>query len=345
MMRFSAGRAPFSMLVAMLAISCPAFATRPSRAQECAIPVCKVPCCSGGEVGSMVECWQPCWYVQAEVLALRVNELPSDPLALNVGAGATVLTTRDLSYPYQAGPRITMGRTLQSGGSIQATYFGLMEWSSDATVVDVNNLRLPGDLGLAGDDFFGADSITVTQRTQFHSLELNLLQPLNDSSFSWLAGIRYLNFGERLNLHSVDSDGEESDYRTTANNHLIGGQLGGFFDARLDRFTLTALGKAGVYGAIQSATTFVGDFDNTIVLRNLAPNRGGVAFVGEVGLNASYLLTDWLAVRGGYNMYFLAGIARGTDQLDFTDTPASSTTVVNGGAILHGFNGGLEVTW
>jgi hypothetical protein len=299
-----------------------------------------------GDVYYATEQWTADWYVQAEALALRIDELGATPLALNVGTGATELTTRGLGYPYRTGPRLTIGRALQSGGALEATYFGLMQWSTSATATSPNNLRLPGTIGLALDDFFGADAITATQQTQLHNVELNLIQRWSDTNLSWLVGFRYVNFSEQVNLHAFDSDGEESDYRVTATNNLVGGQLGGKYDVYWDRFQLTALGKAGVYGAIQNASTLLRDFDNTVVLRNLSVNRGDVAFIGEVGLNGTYFVNDWLALRGGYNVYFLTGIARGTDQFDFTDTPASSTALVGtGGALLHGFNGGVEVRW
>ena len=285
------------------------------------------------------------YYFRADAMSLRISELRGVPLVLNVATLAPELSVRDLGYPFQTGTRLTIGKCLSSGSALEATYFGLMQWSSTATATDANNLRLSGDLGLATDDFFGADSMTVSQKTQIHNAELNYITPYSNS-LQLLAGLRYFNLSEQSNLHSIDSDGEESDYRVTAGNHLIGGQVGVLKNISRGKWVISPLGKAGIYGNVQRASTFLGDFDNSVILRDLTLSQGNVSFLGEAGINGAYFFNKNVAIRGGYNNYLLTGIARGTSQFDFTDTPGSSTTIKdNDVAFIHGFNGGIEFRW
>ena len=118
--------------------------------------------------------------------------------------------------------------------SWEGVYFGLQNWNAYATASGGNNLALPGDLALATDDFFGADIMQVHYSAQLHNAELNSWHRYCDTKLSFMAGARYLNLNERFNIHSVDSDAEESDYNVNTRNQLMGGQIGARLLRRLD---------------------------------------------------------------------------------------------------------------
>jgi hypothetical protein len=51
-------------------------------------------------------------------------------------------------------------------------------------------------------------------------------------------------------------------------------------------------------------------------------------------------------LRAGYNLIWLDGLALAPDQWDFSNTPASGTSLVDGGSLfLHGANLGVERRW
>ena len=156
----------------------------------------------------------------------------------------------------------------------------------------------------------------------------------------------YLSLNEQFNLRAIDSDSGASDYHIHARNSLFGGQLGARVERRWRCIDWELTGKAGVFGNVGHQGTWMGDFDNTVILRDSATTRNNVAFVGDLNWTVSFRLNDVWTIRGGYTVMWVEGLALATDQLDFTDTVTSGTAVRNGGGVfLHGANVGLEARW
>jgi len=283
-------------------------------------------------------------YVQAEALFLgRINRDRDQPLVLTT-PGETLLTTRDLDFQFVTSPRLLVGLRGCDDRAWEASYFGLHHWRAAAVASSENNLRIPGDLALATLDYFDADTIGVSYSSQLHNFEINRVTPFHRCSL--LVGFRYLNLNEQFNLHAIDSDSGASDYRIHARNNLFGAQLGARIERRWRCFDWELTGKAGVFGNVGRQATWMGDFDNTVILRDSATTRGNVAFVGDLNCTLLFRLNDIWTIRGGYTLMWVEGLALATDQLDFTDTVTSGTAVRNGGGVfLHGANVGLEARW
>ncbi|MEI8374514.1 MAG: Lpg1974 family pore-forming outer membrane protein [Planctomycetota bacterium] len=293
-------------------------------------------------------CEEPRFYATADALFLKLDQgtRQAMPVVINQDTGETALTTHDLDYNMVAGPRLAFGYRLNECGTIEASYFGLHHWDATAEVTGNNNLRLPGDLPLATLDFFDADHMRLDYSSELNNVEINYYRRTGFENLSLLVGFRYLNLNETFNIHSNDVDTGGSDYNIRATNNLFGAQFGGRWQKDWDRLGLDFVGKAGIFGNSAKQHTFVGDFDNTYVMRDSTTTGANAAFIGELGFNGSYRLTQALCVRAGYNLIWIEGLARAMDQLDFTDTPTSGTTLVIGkGAFLHGGNVGLEARW
>jgi len=82
-------------------------------------------------------------------------------------------------------------------------------------------------------------------------------------------------------------------------------------------------------------------------LRGRVTDRAGeVAMVADLNISAIYKLNCTWAIRAGYNLMWIEGIATAPDQLDFTDTAQSGTVIqTKGGEFFHGVNLGLEARW
>ena len=109
-------------------------------------------------------------------------------------------------------------------------------------------------------------------------------------------------------------------------------------------FTLNGVGKAGVYYNHQAyqATQVTSSLGNSA----LADNKDTVSFLGELGVNASLALTNWLSWRTGYSVFWLGGVATPANQLGRTDIAAATTSVgPYGSVLLHGVTTGLEARW
>ena len=284
------------------------------------------------------------FYVQADALILqRVPLRIEQPVVLDT-AGATLLTTRDAGLPMQAGPRLTLGFSSDDCRAWEGVYFGTHSWHGTASVDLANDLWIPGDLALATFDFRFADQMRIDYSAQLHNVEIN--RWWHGGAYSWLAGFRYVNLDENFNILARDANTGGSDYRIDAENNLFGGQLGGRLDGCRGRFAWDLTGKAGLFGNAGRQHTFVGDFNNTFVLRDVAANSTDLALVAEITLNAEWRLCDTWSVRAGYNLMWVEGVVLAPNQLDFTDTPLSGSAIDNdGGIFLHGAHVGLAACW
>jgi hypothetical protein len=201
------------------------------------------------------------------------------------------------------------------------------------------NLPAPGTV-VPGE----GDQMQVDYSSQLHNVELN--RWCHRHGRSWLAGFRYVNLDERFNIHASDFNTGGSDYSIGSWNHLFGGQIGARLAGRRCRLSWDITGKAGLFGNAGGQRTAIADFDNTFALRNTHASATNVAFVADINVSLSWRLSDVWAVRGGYQVMWVEGVALAPDQLDFTDTPLSSTTVDHsGGACWHGAHVGLAACW
>lgn len=288
----------------------------------------------------------PKFYFVGEALWLHLNQTSAFPVVQNQNTLATALNTNALNFGTRAGPRLTVGYRFSQCGTAELSYFGLQDWHASAAARGNNNLTLPGDLGPATDDFFGANVMQVNSAARLNNVEANYWHQTSRSRLSLLAGFRYFNFSDKFDITAVDSDTSISNYRTSTRNNLFGAQAGARWRAQRGIWGLEIVKKAGIYGNNASQSTYLGDFGNTVVLRNSHTNGGSTAFIAEIGVNGRMQLTNWLYFRGGYNLIWVDGIARAANQLDFSNHAGSGTTLHDrSNLFLHGANLGLEARW
>jgi hypothetical protein len=287
-------------------------------------------------------------YAQVDAIFFTRNvQAGNQPLVLRDIVNPTepnvVLSTSDLSIPFQVGPRVTLGHEFDSTYSFEASYFGIFNWHDTLTATGANNLNLPGDLGLTGGlAFIGADQVTVTYDSQVNNGELNLLHSYGN--ISCLIGFRYFNLGEHLNIVANDIVDGTGFYDVNAYNNMFGLQGGARLVQACGNWSYDLTGKAGVYGNEISSSQSVEDAGTA--LRNVHTTGTAVAFLGELGLNGNYQFSQNWFLRGGYQVYWIDGIALAPEQLDFTDTPTSGTHLNKTGSLfMQGANAGLMARW
>jgi hypothetical protein len=284
-------------------------------------------------------------YFVGEALFLKLNQARDQAVVINENTQETLLGTSDLNFAMTGGMRAILGWNLNDRWAIEASYFGTNHWNDTAIVEGNNNLSLPGDVALATFDFFDADRMVVSYSGNLHSTEANAFRRLGDSHLWLMAGFRYVRLSEHFNIHSTDLDSGTSDYDIRAYNDLFGGQIGARWERQWKRLCFEVTGKAGICGNTARQYTFLGDFDNSFVLRNSETIAGYTSFVGELDFNLTCRLIGGLSARAGYNLLWLTNVARAADQLDFTNNLDSGTALVRGNAFLHGVNVGLEARW
>lgn len=290
------------------------------------------------------------WYGSAEAFLLQLDHGAngSTPVILDSASGATLLGTNDLTYSMQAGPRLVLGRAVGDAGAVELVYFGLNDWNTSRTVTGDNDLRIPGDLGLSTLDFFNVDQLTASQSATLNNVEANAWRRVDDGPICLMAGFRYFQLNENFAISGQDTDTGASTYSIRTRNDLFGAQIGGRYREMFGtgRFGIEATAKAGVFGNGVGMNQFVSDFDNTFVVRDAATTASRVAFVGDLGFTGLIRVTDNINARIGYSLIWAEGVARAANQLDFTDSSTSGTTLAYGqGAFLQGINIGFEVGW
>jgi hypothetical protein len=313
--------------------------------------------CSGMQC--CAACCQRCprTYVQAEAIFLgRNNRSGNQALVfdMNQPRGSDVLVgTCDLDFDFEPGVRALLRHYLDDCCAVEASYFGIFDWAATEKACGRNSLAIPGDLGLASNDFFEADIMRVDYSADLHNVEVNFVKSCGSCCcdggrrLSCFVGPRYLGLEEELNIRSTDFDEGTSDYNVRADNDLYGVQIGGRVERWTNRFGWEVTGRAGIFGNDVRQSQFVTDFPPPFELRPRTGADGGrVAFVGDLSLSLTYRLTSRCSLRGGYNVMWVEGVALAPDQLDFTLTPTSGSGLNdNGGVFLHGAHVGVEARW
>ncbi len=319
--------------------------TPPAIVAPAAVPTLINPACVPPPV------YVPSCYFDADAIFFtrdaRIGNTPLVLLDMNSPTQSNVLlSTADLNFNYEVGPRLLIGHSFDPYNAFEASYFGIYNWQATATVNGDNNLNLPGDLGAANPlDFIDADQVHLTYDSVIHNVELNYVRTFGN--LSWLAGFRYFNLQERLALSFFDNQNDTGSYHISAYNNLFGGQIGGRVQENCcGNFSYNLTGKVGVYGNVIRESQNVTDFANFSTVRNTSADGEQISFIGDIGLNATYQFSQCLALRGGYQAYWVEGLALAPNQLDFTNTATSGTSLNKTGSMfMHGAHLGLMARW
>jgi hypothetical protein len=193
----------------------------------------------------------------------------------------------------------------------------------------------------------GSDIIGQLYTSSILSVELNARRNVTDR-FTLLAGFRYLQFEEDLRTRfdlpldlfpaiNVDVDGI---------NRLYGGQVGAdaiLFDA--GRFQILSAAKAGIYGnTARNAARLSIDGDGNY---SYGRSAGAVSFVGDLNFTGVFQITDVWAIRGGYQLLWLSGLALASEQYPHVSHHfiPDANVVTSGNVFLSGALVGVEAAW
>jgi hypothetical protein len=300
----------------------------------------------------------PHWMVSAEALWLERTDdrdvILGQTVTNNGGPSFVVdqLTSGDELFPLAAGVKFQLGYRINDRDAIELTYFGLQQWSVGRTI----NGDPIGDSVLAFSPWTQTDaliggfdnSLGYTYGSRLNNVEIN--ERLGGSggmtwSVAGLWGLRYVQVSDKFNLNGADTatgDFENIDIKTA--NNLLGPQVGFQIIRDWRRFQLNSEFKAGIfanfnsenYSNLNSSGAISGNPPGFVPI-NQKNSSTGVAGVFEISFIGRYQLTQHLWIRGGWNDYFLAGLALGPRQLGGFSH--------NGGISLDGPSLGLEAAW
>jgi hypothetical protein len=271
----------------------------------------------------------------------------------------TVLRTSDLHFNGTGGFRVLVGWRPDPAccphcSAWELSYWGLFGLNANRTATSSSGtLAIPGDLGLASNNFFLTNILNVNYQSQLNNVEFNCIKSccLCCSQIDFLCGFRYLNLNETFRITGTDFQEGTSNYNVHTDNNLYGLQMGGRYTRYWsDLWSFQLTGKSGLFLNEVHESQAATDFPNNSTpfsLRDRISARGSaVAMLGELDFILIRRLSDTWSLRVGYTVIGLGGLALASDQLDFTDTFTSGSQLhTTGWILIHGGVLGLQARW
>ena len=297
----------------------------------------------------------PRWDVAVDALMLWQGNAQSLPLFLDTDGG-TAYNAQDLQTEMAAGVRVGAIRAVGERYAIEGNYFQARPFNATGYAPASGG---PYTLTNTGDLVFNdIESATVTSSGWIQSAEVNWRKNECWSPITWLAGFRWVELNSQANIDYQFANTDPNAFgsgsiNTNVGNNLYGGQMGA--DIRLwnkgGRWRANAIGKAGIfYNAAsfqRSSAGFVTNAGDSFPLGTVAATADQTSFFGEVGLNSTYWITNWLAWRAGYTVMWAAGVAVAPEQFPLNNFGGTEPTSINtnGSVLLHGVTTGIEARW
>jgi hypothetical protein len=284
----------------------------------------------------------PAWYVRTEALMMSNESYDQVSLSTNFNLPA---------FSYEPALRVTAGRRRDCSEGWEVSYMGLLEWESRGSLLgyplDTRLVSPSGEINLSA--FERASAQTQTYTSSLYSIEAH--QRLYDwDTLSWQLGLRYLDFRESFGFFSqslAPEPVESGAFRLGVHNRLIGPQAGVELLHPIgptNLLTVSGRLKGGVYANISDSTTQL--VNAGVVQLNNNADRTQLAATVELGLLANLQITPRFSVHGGYEVWYLTGVALAPAQR------VSPMTLDTGRGMIsdqdtwfHGATLGVQYTW
>ena len=285
---------------------------------------------------------------QAEAILLWQGNLSNRPLLSDSLTNVPAVNANQLYAPVSVGPRIGLFVHIDNETTIEANYLTVYNFNSETLTAAGSNQYAMDNL--AGMTFADVDTVMTSTSGSFKSVEINWRR-WNQGTVTWLNGFRWVEWNQTLGItdnYSGSGTGGSDALSVATGNDLYGAQTG--LDILLwnagGRIKFNGIGKAGVYYNYKAyqRTALLGDR----VVGDFAAAADQTSFVGEIGVNGSVQITQWLSWRMGYNFFWLSGVAVPASQLSLVNQPAPNDTATintHGSVLLHGVTTGLEARW
>ena len=301
-------------------------------ASDCGSPSCcdESDCCAEACCDLSDCCYCPRWTFTAGALIMD-RSAPDDAVLVDdpqQPGGPGLMNASEFDFDWRGGWEVGAIRhnVRCTCWDLEARYFRIDGWRAVWGVVDTQVGLLSG-----------------TYDSHLDGFELNLRRSVGCGWLTVLGGFRFVELDESAAVFT-DTRLVLTTARAGAVNDLYGFQLGA--DARLWGgcwLAWDAKVRAGVYG--NEAATTVMSIQPGVPNLSASAEDSHTAFLGELGLTGTVQLVDCLALRAGYQLMWLEGVALAPDQFAVADPTTGLATVdTSGGALYHGVVISLEYT-
>jgi hypothetical protein len=279
---------------------------------------------------------------RARLGVLLLNRTSPSSMAFSALLYGNTFNASDFNFPLSASPDISL-RRLGARYDLDFRYFGVQNSIAQLTP---RSAQLPWYTTPTTYTASGASKSTL------QSAELNLRWAAGPN-IAQLVGVRYLQFRENMSIAGETDTGLTQwidSYNTNGRNEMFGVQIGNEIRwLYYGRFQLQSDIKVGIFGNASSASQIISDqrtgpsFDISYDYSREA-QRAALSFAGDINLTATYQIRRNLALRGGYQVLVLTGVANAPAQADsYYWWPTSVDT--SGTVVYHGAMAGLEWSW
>lgn len=270
-----------------------------------------------------------CWVLTIDGVAMKRSSAGPTPI-VNNSPNEPTMNAKDQLFKYAPGVQMSLIRQTECN-AIEFRYLGTSSWVArqDATYTVASTS--PGGTALNGPAW-------ARDYTRLDSLEMNLIRE-NCRWFKPILGFRWIQFQDELIVGQtlqVVTTPTPTTARVLASNELFGVQVGGtgrIWD-RCGPLTVDAFVKAGFYDNMALRQSD----ESTGASSGFNLHRG--AFVGEVGVVATYELTCRLSARGGYQVMWADGLALAPDQIG--NIVGARDAMTWNSVLMDGIFGGVE---
>ena len=291
-----------------------------------------------------------------------------------------VITYKTTAQPFNVSPgaRVTLGKSLgrdylDRDRTLEVIYYGGMNWNDSDGWNAIKGGALYTPLAFGAPGFNGATRYTTTFNSDFNSMEWNYKlrrrlgrdQLVMSPGGGWtkhaergflpalILGTRVAAISEQFTLDASRAGVAPADfsgnYRITANNWLLGLNIGGELISQNEFFYWGLRGRAAPALAFDStAQTSTGVNTNPAVgpvgttNGSSAASRTGPGFIGDLTLMAGWNITPNFSFQAGYDFLWVAGIASTNRQFNLDGRDVNA--IDPGGQVFYngvsfGFNG------
>lgn len=312
----------------------------------------------------------PRWHVTADALFLlrdgdRYDEFATLGPRTTNGANV-VLDANDLPECFESGFKASISRELFNHDNllIEAAYLGFHEWGEHADFTD------PGVAGTIASPFtnFGHpiqvpgldfnDFAMIQFTSELESAEINLRHRCGlmcgALESSMVCGIRYMRIDETFQYQAMSSlptpGGATNQVDVTTNNDLLGATLGVLTSWRLStNWWIEADFKATMCGnTAHIDSLYTRNVNGVPGAFQFGERHNCVAVIGDLNIMTMYQIHNNIAVRAGYQMIWVDGIAVALENFNSNlDELTMGPALVNdnGTLVYHGPHLGLILTW
>jgi len=312
---------------------------------------------------------RPTWYVLGDLQPLFRDNFRSFDYATLGAKGPGVLSSSDFDSTFEAGARVTVGRSMGDWYRIEVSYLGGYRWNDRAAIRndDANTQGGTGNLftalsGFGNPPTLGLDYNNLAEvkfSSKLDNLELNVRRrfsvPPGPFETSFLVGVRFLRLDEETAYHTQSAVplplGAINDSRVATSNDMVGVHVGimGQWTATERSWVDFSVKGAFFSDSIDLNTHYQNtDANGNVTFFKDRDSKTGTAYLLELALLYNYNFTRALTFRIGYSAMWMYGAALAADNLSTNATRLTRGPVLidNRGRIaFHGPTIGLVAAW